>query len=376
MAVFRQPPVAQFQQPRAYADVRTVDSPIPRPPGQIPLVEWLRRRHDYECELQQPRRLLDVSVTQSVDSPIPRPAGQVPQVEWLRRRADYEAHQPLRLLDVSFVQSVDSPPIPALPTVEWLRRRSDFEADQQPRRLLDLSVTQSVDSPPIALTGQWTPTAKRVAGQQLVPLPVDITSPPPAAYIGPPIQQLMAAPRYQWEAWAQGEKLDTSYTMSVDSPPLPLAGQWMPTAKRVAGQQAVPLPVEITSPAVVYLSPPVVPLIPTPRYPWEPWLQAKKIDTSYSMSVDSPPGIVRRQLFPQARIPTWVPRQRPIVLIPEPPPAGPTLNPPLSTTFLSDGSTLTSFANAGTVATVNSDDLRRTTEFLLDGREWTENLNP
>lgn len=299
MAVYRIPPVAQFQQPRLRADVRSVDAPIPLPPGQLPRIEWLRRRHDYESEQQQPRRLLDVSVTQSVDSPIPKPPGQLLQVEWLRRRHDAEAEQAaVHLVDTSFSASVDSPIPQPLPTVEWLRRRADYESEQQPRRLIDTSVSQSVDSPIPSIVPLELPVRARWPYPAPHGLPVDILAPAVVADspTGAPFVQWVGRPP-AWEAWLQADRLPIDYTQSVDSPP-GFATQRPASRQTFTGQQSRLLPVDILAPVVTPDNPTgvqaqQVPYLraPSPAY----WQNRVRVDTTVSQSVDAPPGFFVQQ---------------------------------------------------------------------------------
>lgn len=214
MAVYRLPPVAQFQQPRVNTDQRSVDSPIPRPPDGLPEFFWLRRRPDYEAD-QQPRRLLDSSVTASVDSPIPN---SVPVELTLRSRWPYPTVRGLPV-DILAPAVVADNPTGAPYQIAGLYVRPVNAAYWQNRVEVDTSISQSVDSPPVRLAGQWTPTAKFVQGHQAVPLPVDITNlvTTPDNPTGAPFTFWIPRPP-AWEQWLQARKIDTTATQSVDSP--------------------------------------------------------------------------------------------------------------------------------------------------------------
>lgn len=331
MAVYRLPPVAQFQQPRDYADSRSVDAPIPATNAPLQQIVWLRRRHDYEVELQQPRRLLDTSITQSTDAPIPttnEPLQQIvwlrrrhdyeaeeqsrhlvdtgvaasvdapiPQplstVEWLRRRADYEAEQQSRhLVDTSTSASVDAPNPQPLPVVVWLRRRPDHEADQQPRRLLDVTITGSVDSPVGVLAAQLYERLFGPPPQQARGLPVDILAPAvvPDNPTGTVAQSPSTARPVSWVPYAERPTLDVSYTASVDQPPTLAAPAPQAPRSRWQGQQLPPLAIDLLAPVAGPLG--AVQQVAGYQRPtaWQQWLQLEHLDTSTTASVDSPPG--------------------------------------------------------------------------------------
>ena len=265
MAVFRLPPVAQFQQPRVYADRRTVDAPLPATNEPLQQVVWLRRRHDYEVDQQQPRRLLHVSITASVDPPLPA------------------TNEPLQQLC-------------------WLRRRYDYEAEQQSRRLVDLGVSASVDAPPLALRGQWTPTSRSTPGAQARGLPPDVLAPfvPPDAPTGAVVQPPSTVRPVSWVPYTARPTLDVSYTQSVDQPPtLAVQAPQEPRA-RWQGQQAPPLAIDLLAPTTGPLGVAQQTVGYLRVTSWQQWLQAEHVDTGVTQSVDAPPALIRLEPPPPA----------------------------------------------------------------------------
>jgi hypothetical protein len=284
MAVYRIPPVAQFQQPRAYADQRSVDVPIPQTPEPLQQLLWLRRRHDYEAE-QQSRHLLAVDIT----------ATTVP---------------------------------PPLPTIEWLRRRFDYESEQQPRRLTDTSVSQSVDAPipnsvPLELTIRT-----RWFYRQPGLLPVDILAPAvtPDNPTGAPYTQWEPRPP-AWEQWLQARDVDTSYTQSVDSPP-GHPGQQATVKQTFTTQQARLLSADLLAPIVTPDNPTGAPSFQWVGRPpaWEQWLQARPLPAIVTDGTVAP-NALQGAAYARAAAATQAYRKVPstlfLVTIESPPTQGP-----------------------------------------------------
>ena len=289
--VYRLPPVAQWYQPHAVLDGRSVDSPDPQP---LPKVVHLRRRHDFETE-QQPRHLLDVSVITTVDAPVPLPT---PPVVNLRDRHEYETlQQPRRLLDVAVTQSVDSPP--GLVLVQ-LAERAGAVVGRQARGLpVDVLAPVVVADNPTGNIVQalvfrpyeWQPWL------QLRSLPVDITAPvvTPDNPTGN-VTQAIVFRSYPRESWQQARALDVSVTQGVDSPPgfgrqqpfTPPAGRGAQWDQAVPGNFDIAATVPFTVQAFTQ----------PPRPDRAPWLQARPLDVSVTQSVDSPPGYFRHPVAP------------------------------------------------------------------------------
>lgn len=294
MAVFRLPPVAQFQQPRVYPDTRSIDAPNPQPPDGLPEYYWVRRRHCYEAE-QQPRRLLDISITQSVDAPIPN---AVPIKLPARSRWPYPSARGLPVDVLAPAVVADSPT--GAPSTQWVSRPQTWEQWLQAERL-PVDYMASVDSPPGFLV-QRPPVRSTSLAQWHQATPGLISGPdnPP-----PPVQQVAAYMRTAAAVQAYRKAPSVLFLVTVETPPLAGPFQQAPYRR---------------------------PVPPTPR-----------------------------------RVPSTA------VLVIEPPPPDPTLVPPLSTSFATDGSRLTSAIDAGIRVTVSTVDGRYVTHFVSDGVTFTEN---